>query len=82
MPAASRALSSGSPYTPVANDEVLEITTGGSGYTVDLPAASAVAGRRLVVIKADSGAGAVTVTPNGGDTIDGASSLTISSQVR
>jgi len=73
------ALSSGSPYTVLSTDEVLLITTGASAYTVNLPAAST-AGRKVLVIKVDSGAGAITVTPNGSDTIEGAATKVISSQ--
>ncbi len=71
--------SSGSPYSVAATDEVILVTTGGSGYTVNLPAAST-AGRKVLIIKADSGAGAVTVSRAGSDTIEGATSKTVSSQ--
>ena len=71
--------SSGSPYSVASGDEVIIVTTGASGYIVNLPAAST-AGRKLIIIKGDSGAGAVTVTPAGSDTIEGAASKSIPGQ--
>ena len=72
--------SSGSPYTVLSTDEVIIVTTGAGGYTVDLPAASTNAGRKLIIIKADSGAGAITVTPAGADTIEGSATKSLTSQ--
>lgn len=71
--------SSSSPYTIGAADEVVLVTTGASAFTLNLPAATAT-GRKLLIIKVDSGAGAVTVTPNGSDTIEGAGTKSLSSQ--
>ena len=76
------AKSSGSPYTVLSTDEFIVVTTGGSGYTVDLPAASANAGRKIIIVKADSGAGAVTVTPAGADTIEGSATKSLTTQVQ
>lgn len=73
--------STGSPYTAVAADDVISVTTGAGGYTVNLPAATGT-GRRIIVIKADNGAGAVTVTPNGADTIEGGANKSLANQYK
>lgn len=73
--------SSGSPYTVLATDENIIVTTGAGGYTVNLPAATGT-GRIITVIKADSGAGAVTVTPNGADTIEGGANKSLANQYK
>lgn len=73
--------SSGSPYTVLAADYAIVVTTGAGGYTVTLPAATG-SGRQLVIIKADSGAGAVTVSRAGADTIEGATSVSLATQYK
>ena len=73
-------LSSGSPYSVATTDQVLLITTGSSSFTVDLPTVSGVTGRKILIIKADSGSGSIIIDPNGSDTIEGSTSKTISSQ--
>lgn len=55
-------------------------STGASNRTLTLPAASANAGRVLNVKKTDSGAGTVAITRAGSDTIDGATTYTLTSQ--
>lgn len=69
-----------SPYTVSSSDEVILVTTGASAFTVTLPASSNSTGRKILIIKADSGAGAITVNRAGTDTIEGATSASISSQ--
>ena len=64
------ALSSGSPYTLSAwQANQVDVTTGASDYVLNLPSVSA--GMRIEVIKEDSAAGKVQITPNGADTING-----------
>lgn len=60
------------PYTIVATDYYIPVTTGASNFTVTLTACnSAAIGRRILIKKVDSGNGAVIIGPNGTDTIDG-----------
>lgn len=55
-------------------------STGNTGRTLTLPAASANNGRTLQVKKTDSGTGTVTITRAGSDTIDGATTYVLTSQ--
>ena len=66
--------SAASPYTMNASGAVnlFAVTTGASNFTFNLPSAASMIGQTVTVIKADSGAGAVNVTPNGSDVIGGA----------
>ena len=67
-------------YTVAAGDTVLALTTGSaSDLTVDLPAATG-SGRKLLLIKVDSGTNHVVATPNGSDHIEANTTVTISSQ--
>lgn len=68
-------------YTITTTDgyEVILVVTGITTRTVTLPAVALSAGRLLTIKKTDSGAGLITITPNGG-TIDGASSNTLNAQ--
>lgn len=69
-----------SPYTVLATDGTLSVNCTGGAVTVNLPAAASHAGRILHVKKVDSSGNAVTVEPNGAETIDGASNATVSTQ--
>jgi hypothetical protein len=78
-PEVTRTAVSSSPYAVAARDCLLSVSTA-AARTINLPAASGK--QRLLVIKDAVGAGAavnnITVTPNGGDTIDQvAASLTV-----
>ncbi len=60
------------PYAVLAADELVLITTGGVAYVANLYAAlAAAAGRRITLMKVDAGIGAVAVTPNVAETING-----------
>lgn len=59
---------------------IYAFSTGNTARTLTLAAASANAGRRLLVKKTDSGTGTVTVTRAGSDTIDGATTFVLTSQ--
>lgn len=50
--------------------EVVAVTTGAGALVVNLPSA-AVANQMITIKKVDNGAGAISLTPAGGDTIDG-----------
>jgi hypothetical protein len=53
----------------------LVVTNSGSAFDLDLPASSLNTGRTYRIY--NKGAGAVTITPNGSDTIGGAASLVL-----
>jgi hypothetical protein len=67
-------------YTATVNDYAIPVTTGATGVAITLPASSSSKGQMLYIQKADSGVGAVTVTPNGSDKINGATSASLASQ--
>jgi hypothetical protein len=65
-------------YTATTNDYYLAADASGAGVTITLPSAvSAEAGFTLVIKKADSSGNAVTVSAQGGQTVDGAGSYTL-----
>jgi hypothetical protein len=68
-------------YTVTFEDDCLLVTTGSSNKTISLPKASkARAGKAILIQKVDSGTGAVVISAATGDSIDGASSVNITSQ--
>jgi hypothetical protein len=76
---------SSSPLTLANTDVTVQnVTTGASAFTVNLPAGNGtgINNKIFLIKKADSGAGAITVTPNAGnsDLIDGAATYTLSNQ--
>lgn len=63
--------------------DVYLVTTGSSAVTANLPAVAssdAAAGRVVTIMKADSGSGAVTIDGNSSETINGATTVALSSQ--
>ena len=52
----------------------------GAAFTVTLPAAATVSGASISVKKTDSSGNAVTIDGNGAETIDGATTLALSTQ--
>jgi hypothetical protein len=69
--------SSGSPK------DVYLVTTGASTITATLPAvatADATAGRVVTILKIDGGAGSVTIDGDGSETINGSTTVSLSSQ--
>lgn len=61
-----------SPYSLLATDYYIAVTTGASNFTVNLPACvAALVGHIYTLKKIDTGAGAIIIAPNGTDTIDG-----------
>lgn len=68
-----------SPYTPLATDTLLVLTTSGGAITINLPSAASRSGYPLT-IKDNTGNAAtnnITVNRNGSDTIEGQTSFTI-----
>jgi len=67
-------------YTATANDGSIEGDATSGAITITLPAAASSAGRIYVIKKIDSSGNAVTVDPNASETIDGATTVSLSSQ--
>lgn len=68
-----------SPYTVLATDVVITCNATAGAVTINLPAATG-SGDYLIIKKTDSSANVCTPTRNGSDTIDGATSYSLSSQ--
>jgi|GEM_PF-4943119 len=66
-------------YTALAGDVLVCDATGGA-FTVTLPAAATVTGSSISVKKTDVSANAVTVDGNASETLDGATTLSLSTQ--
>lgn len=67
-------------YTASWHDETLLVDATGGAVTVTLPAAASNKGLRLVVKKIDASANAVTVDGNSSETIDGAATVSTTTQ--
>lgn len=59
-------------FTASADKEVYFLDSNGGAFTVDLPAASGLAGKRFVFKKVNTDFNKITIDPNGSETIDGA----------
>ncbi|GAB4434129.1 MAG: hypothetical protein Kow00120_00250 [Anaerolineae bacterium] len=66
--------------TLTADDIVIVATGGASGITLTLPGAANSPYKVYLVIKADAGAGAVTLDGEGSETINGAATYALSAQ--
>lgn len=66
-------------YSALITDCLIEANTSGVAFTVTLPSAN-VAGQKIVVVKQDNTINNATITRAGSDTIEGVTSLTLSSQ--
>jgi hypothetical protein len=66
-----------SPLTVDAIHNLLFITTGANPFSLILGPAKSSPFSVYVIVKADAGGGAITVTPNGTDTINGAGPLAL-----
>jgi hypothetical protein len=64
------------PYAVVATDEVVVGDTGGGAFAITLPLTTDLSGRRIRLKRV--GANDLTITPAGGDTIDGGGSQVLS----
>lgn len=67
-------------YTATAFDCVILVDASAAAVTISLPTASGNAGLTYVIKKIDSSGNNVTIDPNGTETIDGATTVTLSSQ--
>lgn len=67
-------------YTATAADNVIVCNSTTAAFTVTLPTAVGALGRTYTVKKTDSSANAVTVDPNGAQTVDGAATYTLAKQ--
>jgi len=67
-------------YTATASDRVILCDATSNSITVSLPSASGITGRVYTIKKVDSSTNTVTVDPAGTETIDGASTYSLSSQ--
>ena len=67
-------------YTATANDRVILCDSSAGAWTLTLPAASGVTDKIYYIKKTDSSGNAITIDPNGTETIDGATTLSISVQ--
>lgn len=69
-------------YTATATDTMILVDASGAARTITLPAASGISGRIYVIKKTDSSGNAVTVDANASETIDGATTYTLSAQYK
>jgi hypothetical protein len=68
-------------YTVVGTERILLVSAASAGWALTLPAASTMtAGYEIYVKKTDNNSNAITITPNGSDKIDGASSYVLNAQ--
>lgn len=72
-------ISTGTVLTTASTPTLLCNATGGA-FTVTLPTAASTSGQIFNIKKTDSSANAVTIDPNGAETIDGASTLVLNTQ--
>lgn len=69
-----------SPYTATTSDQVILCNATAGAITVNLPTAVGITGRTYHIKKTDSSANAVTIDPNGSETVDGSSTKAINVQ--
>lgn len=67
-------------YTITTSDSVVLCDASGGAFTITLPAASGLTGRRFDVKKTDSSALAVTIDGNASETIDGSTTIALTTQ--
>lgn len=67
-------------YTCTPNDSTVTFNASGAPLTCTLETAVGAVGRIRIVVKTDSSANTVTIDPNAAETINGASTLVLSSQ--
>lgn len=74
------AVSKTTTYSAVAGDQVIYCSASGGAWTLSLPAASTVSEMVLTIKKTDSSTNAVTIDPNGSETIDGSTTRKLCTQ--
>jgi hypothetical protein len=67
-------------YAVLTADEILTGDAAGGAFSITLPTAVGVTGRAYTIKRINSGANAVTVATTGGQTIDGAATVALSTQ--
>jgi hypothetical protein len=67
-------------YTATAADNIIVCNAATAAFTITLPTAVGALGRTYTIKKTDSSANAVTVDPNGSQTIDGQLTVTLARQ--
>jgi len=67
-------------YTMTTDDRIIEVDASAGPVTITLVPVSTFRGLKVTIRKADASANAVTVQAAPGDTIDGASSVTMANQ--
>ena len=72
----SAVFASATPYLVGAQFNVVLVTTGAGAFTLNLGPAKSSPFSVYVIVKIDAGAGAITIKPNGADTVNGVASLT------
>lgn len=73
-------VSADSAYTATYNDEGIMCDATSAAFTVTLPTAVGIRGKRFTITKTDSSANAVTVDGNGAETINGSATVSLASQ--
>lgn len=79
-PIATPVVSKTAAYTIVATDSVILGDATTAAFTLTLPTAASIAGRQYTLKRLNSGANAVTVAAQSGQTIDGATTKVLSTQ--
>jgi hypothetical protein len=69
-------------YTATAADYTILTDATAGAITISLPDASSLSGKTYIIKKTDSSANAVTIDPNGSQTIDGAATYTLAAQYK
>lgn len=67
-------------YTATDSDDVILCSASGGAFTITLPTAVGISGRVYHIKKTDSSTNAVTIAGNGSETIDGATTQTLTIQ--
>jgi hypothetical protein len=67
-------------YAALTTDEILTGDATGGAFSITLPTAVGITGRAYTIKRINSGANAVTVATTGGQTIDGAATVALSTQ--
>lgn len=67
-------------YSATASDDVVRVDSSGGAFTVSLPAAAGVPGKRLTFIKTNTTDNKVTIDPNSSETINGLATIGINAQ--
>lgn len=76
-----KSVSKSANYTVTTSDDLLYVTGGAGGVTITMPDPTTCAGQPFEVVKADSGAGAVTVSPNSTEKFCALNNLTATSYI-